>query len=53
MADKYDLSAMELEYEHVRCFRCTKKLGPVKSNAMPANGDMSPYEWNFGEAENG
>jgi hypothetical protein len=40
----YDMTAMELSHEHYRCASCTVKLGPVHSNAKPANGDMAPYE---------
>jgi hypothetical protein len=40
----YDLVQMEAGYLHFRCSFCTKKLGPVHSNARPADGDMSPYE---------
>ena len=40
----FDFVAMEPSHEHLRCAACTKKLGPVHSNARPANGDMKPYE---------
>lgn len=40
----YDFVAMELSHEHFRCKRCTERLGPVRTNARPANGDLSPYE---------
>lgn len=43
-AEIFDFVAMCLSHQHLRCARCTKKLGPVRSNARPANGDMSPYE---------
>ena len=40
----YDFVAMEFMYQHWRCPSCTVKLGPVHSNAMPHNGDMTRYE---------
>lgn len=40
----YDFVAMECVTEIARCAKCTAELGPVHSNARPANGDMSPYE---------
>jgi hypothetical protein len=40
----YDFVAMELSHKHYRCARCTAKLGPIDSNARPADGDMSPYQ---------
>ena len=41
----YDFSAMEPIMHELRCWRCSKKFGPVYSNARPADGDMSPYQW--------
>jgi hypothetical protein len=46
-ADQYDFVAMCCDYTRYRCIDCTKKLGPVHSNARPASGDMSPYEGEF------
>ena len=43
-ARMFDFVAMEPSYDHLRCAACTEKLGPIHSNARPANGDMSPYE---------
>ena len=40
----FDFVAMEPSYDHLRCASCTSKLGPVRSNARPSNGDMTPYE---------
>jgi hypothetical protein len=40
----YDLIQLEPMYEHIRCQACTEKLGPIHSNACPADGDMSQYE---------
>ena len=40
----YDFVAMECIYEHWRCHSCTARLGPIRSNAKPHNGDMTPYE---------
>ena len=28
-----------------RCRKCTADKGPVRSNARPHDGDMTPYEW--------
>lgn len=44
MAHQYDMVAMECAYYHLRCAHCTADLGPARSNARPASGDMSPYE---------
>jgi len=44
MAERYDMVAMCADYIHMRCPRCTDRLGPVQSNAQPSNGDMSPYQ---------
>lgn len=35
---------MSPDYDHLRCKKCTAKLGPVHSNARPSNGYMTPYE---------
>jgi hypothetical protein len=43
-ANTYDFVAMEPEGELLRCSRCTRKAGPVLSNARPYNGDMRPYQ---------
>lgn len=43
-ARMYDFVAMEPSYDHARCRKCTETIGPVQSNARPANGDMSPYQ---------
>lgn len=43
-ADIFDFVAMGHDHTRVRCAGCTQKLGPVQSNARPANGDMSPYQ---------
>ena len=43
-ADIYDMVGMQLDREHWRCPACTEHLGPVQSNAKPADGDMSPYQ---------
>lgn len=43
-ADIYDMVLMCLSHEHWRCLACTEKLGPVQSNARPADGDMTPYQ---------
>lgn len=43
-ARQYDFVAMECVYDHYRCAKCTKELGPVFSNARPSNGDMSPFQ---------
>lgn len=43
-ADRYDFVAMECIETRTRCPACTNKLGPLHSNARPANGDMSPYQ---------
>ena len=43
-AYQYDFVAMECTHEHWRCPSCTARLGPVRSNARPHNGDMTPYE---------
>jgi hypothetical protein len=43
-ARMYDFAAMEPDYDHFRCKRCTERLGPVHSNARPASGDMRGYE---------
>lgn len=40
----FDFVAMCPDYEHARCPACTESLGPVKSNARPSNGDMTPYQ---------
>ncbi len=40
----FDFVAMEPSYDHLRCAACTVKLGPVRSNARPADGNMTPYE---------
>lgn len=49
-ADKFDFVAMEPDYCHYRCDRCSEKFGPAASNARPANGDMSQYQ---GRLKNG
>lgn len=46
-ANTYDFVAMEPKSELMRCARCTRKVGPVRSNARPSNGDMSPYQGYF------
>lgn len=43
-AAMYDMIGMQLDYEHFRCAECTKKLGPVQTNARPSDGDLSPYQ---------
>jgi hypothetical protein len=43
-AMQFDFVAMEPSYDHLRCASCTAKLGPVRSNARPSNGDMTPYQ---------
>ena len=43
-ARMYDFVAMEPSHDHFRCAECTKRLGPVCSNARPYNGDMRPYQ---------
>lgn len=43
-ANTYDFVAMEPEGELLRCSRCTRKAGRLRSNARPSNGDMSAYE---------
>lgn len=43
-ADTFNFVAMEPESELVRCSRCTRKAGRLRSNARPANGNMAPYE---------
>lgn len=43
-ANTYDFVAMEPKDELLRCARCSRKAGPVRSNARPANGDMRPYQ---------
>ena len=43
-AHKYDFVAMEQSHTHLRCPRCTVRLGPVLSNARPSDGNMAPYE---------
>ena len=43
-ANTYDFVAMEPESELLRCARCSRKVGAVRSNARPYNGDMSPYQ---------
>lgn len=40
----FDFVNMCPSHERLRCAACTKKLGPVHSNARPADGDMTPYE---------
>ena len=40
----YDLVLMELSHEHWRCRACTSKIGPVESNAKPADNDLTPYQ---------
>lgn len=40
----FDFVAMCPSYDHLRCRSCTEKLGRVRSNAKPSNGDMAPYE---------
>ena len=40
----YDLVGMCLDHEHSRCAKCHDELGPVQSNACPADGDMSHYQ---------
>lgn len=43
-AEIFDLVGMQPDYTRVRCAKCTAELGPVKSNARPADGDMRPYQ---------
>jgi hypothetical protein len=43
-ARMYDFVAMECDYEHWRCSSCSARLGQIRSNARPHNGDMTPYE---------
>jgi ribosomal protein L37E len=43
-ANTYDFVAMEPKDELLRCSRCTRVAGRVRSNARPSNGDMRPYE---------
>lgn len=43
-ARMYDMAAMEASHDHARCVRCTSRMGPVQSNARPADGDMRPYQ---------
>ena len=43
-ATMYDMVGMQPSHDHWRCPSCTKTLGPIESNARPANGDMSPYQ---------
>lgn len=43
-ADIFDFIAMECIETRTRCASCTSQLGPLPSNARPANGDMRPYE---------
>lgn len=40
----FDMVGMCPDHEAARCGACTRKLGPVQSNARPANGDMTPYQ---------
>lgn len=41
----WDFVGMGLDHEQFRCGPCTERLGPAQSNARPADGDMSPYQW--------
>lgn len=45
----YDFAGMCLSHEHYRCDDCTDRLGPARSNARPADGDMSSYQGFFRE----
>jgi len=47
----FDMVAMCPDYDHLRCPKCTAKLGPVRSNARPSNGNMQPYETIHDEAQ--
>ena len=41
----FDFGEMCPDHDHCRCADCSAKLGPARSNARPANGDTSPWEW--------
>lgn len=40
----FDFANMQPDYDHTRCSKCTSRLGPVRSNARPSGGDMTPYQ---------
>jgi hypothetical protein len=44
-ATMFDFVAMEASHDSMRCSACTERLGPVKSNARPHDGDTSKWEW--------
>lgn len=46
-ANKYDMVAYEQICVATRCPKCTDALGPVLSNAIPYDGDMTPYERHY------
>ena len=43
-AAMYDMVGMQMSHEHFRCAGCTELLGPVQSNAKPADGNLSAYQ---------
>lgn len=48
-ASMFDFAAMECSFEAMRCAGCTVRLGPVKSNARPCDGDTTRWEWSASE----
>lgn len=44
LAEIFDFAAMQPDHTALRCPSCTNRLGPVQSNAMPCDGDLSRYQ---------